>query len=120
VVKDEKIINKNNVVVESGQPGRVGGGSLPPERARNERISVQPGDVEVGGWGGVKVAESISPAIIGSAGVRKTPLINTSSRALDNLRPRAADRSRPRACICCLFGVIVSALYFSQSPVITR
>jgi len=46
-----------------------------------------PGDDAAGGPGGVKVAESISPAIIGSAGARKTPLINTSSRVLDNLRP---------------------------------
>jgi len=63
----------------------------------------------------VKVAESISPAVIGSAGARKTPLINTSSRPLDNLRPRAADRSRPRAyaSAACSAFIIVRALYFS-------
>lgn len=69
------------------------------DRELTKRISVLPvgrsrGEWETGdGWGcvRVKVAESISPAIIGSAGVRKTPLINTSSLALDNLRPRAAE-----------------------------
>lgn len=59
------------------------------ERARNERISASPEGRHGGDGDGVKVAESISPAIIGSAGTRKTPLINTSSRALDNLRPRS-------------------------------
>lgn len=102
-----KIINKNNVVV--GGLGRyfIYVYTTRTERRRRRRRAEGemngfrscPGDVcAVRGGGGdgevagrVKVAESISPAIIGSAGARKTPLINTSSRALDNLRPRAAE-----------------------------
>lgn len=65
------------------------------------------------GWGGgssgVKVAESISLAIIGSAGTRKTPLIITSSRALDNLRPRgAAQWSCARQCYVSPYNAILT------------
>lgn len=76
----------------SSRDGRVGSAAGPycSRRGRESEMNgfrCHPGDVATGGSGGVKVAESISPAIIGSAGARKTPLINTSSRALDNLRP---------------------------------
>lgn len=83
-------------------PGRVGGGSLPRRmgraRAKWTDFGAARGTLRPGrrAGGRVKVAESISPAVIGSAGARKTPLINTSSRPLDNLRPRAADTDPDR------------------------
>jgi len=101
---------------------------------RNERIPVLPGGISVRRpvvvgvkvmARGIKVAESISPAIIGSAGARKTPLINTSSRGLDNLRPRAIESSLVCVCVCvfiCMYASVCTTLfdyYYFQEVAIT-
>lgn len=81
----------------------------PPRRGARDMNgfgSLPAGRPGVGRRGGVKVAESISPAIIGSAGARKTPLINTSSQALDNLRP-----CRP-VILCCRLCCVSDTYYY--------